>query len=325
MSERRKNIVHMAFRVMDKDGSGYLNYEDLVDRYNVSRHPDVLAKRKTEKQVLMEFLDTFDVGGEKDGKVSLQEFENYYASISASVDNDDYFELMIRNAWHISGGEGWSANTSNRRVLVTGADGRQSVQEIKNDLGLKSDDKEGMASRLRGQGLTVDASNIGLAYGDDKTEKKVDGRGRPLTASGRLASSGRVSQAAVSNRAVAPAAVGSVPLSEFDQFGPPGPGDECGRPESLEFEADVRVGKQRDVRGVKGGQAASNVQSREAGVRNAQSAPAPSAAAVAPPGSKALLDKLKAALSVRGATGILGLARKFKQMDVSADVLVMVV
>ena len=32
---------------------------------------------------------------------------NYYNNVSASIDNDDYFELMIRNAWHISGGEGW--------------------------------------------------------------------------------------------------------------------------------------------------------------------------------------------------------------------------
>lgn len=38
---------------------------------------------------------------------------------------------MIRNAWHISGGEGWCANSSCRRVLVTHTDGRQTVEEIK--------------------------------------------------------------------------------------------------------------------------------------------------------------------------------------------------
>ena len=43
---------------------------------------------------------------------------------------------MIRNAWHISGGEGWCANSSCRRVLVTHNDGHQTVEEIKNDIGM---------------------------------------------------------------------------------------------------------------------------------------------------------------------------------------------
>lgn len=32
---------------------------------------------------------------------------------------------MIRNAWHMAGGEGQAANSSNLRVLVTHPDGRQ--------------------------------------------------------------------------------------------------------------------------------------------------------------------------------------------------------
>ena len=55
---------------------------------------------------------------------------------------------MIRNAWHISGGEGWCQNTTCRRVLVTHTDGRQTVEEIKNDLGIAADDKAAMIARL---------------------------------------------------------------------------------------------------------------------------------------------------------------------------------
>merc|ERR1712185_637443 len=117
-----------------------------------------LISDPTRRQVMKEFLETFDVGGEVDGKVTRDEFANYYTNVGASIDSDDYFELMIRNAWHISGGEGWCANSANRRVLVTRADGSQSVEEIKDDLGLKADDKAGMMARLKAQG--IDAANI---------------------------------------------------------------------------------------------------------------------------------------------------------------------
>jgi len=165
MSERRKRLVALAFNKLDKDGNGMIEPDDIIGTYDASRHPDVLSGKRSANDVLREFLDTFDVGGVKDGMVTKQEFENYYSNLGVSIDDDDYFELMIRNAWHISGGEGWSANTANRRVLVTRADGSQYVQEIENDLGLAANDKAGMMARLKAQG--VDASSISLNDGAD--------------------------------------------------------------------------------------------------------------------------------------------------------------
>jgi calcyphosin len=165
MSERRLALVNMAFNVLDRDGSGVVEPEDIMSCYDASKHPDVIAGKRTAGDILQEFLDTFDVGGVKDGKVTRQEFENYYANLSASIDNEDYFELMIRNAWHLSGGQGASANSANRRVLVTNSDGSQSVVEIKKDLGLRGDDKQGMMDRLRAQG--VNASSVSTTYGSD--------------------------------------------------------------------------------------------------------------------------------------------------------------
>ena len=152
---RRKSLIHMAFDRLDVSGDGNIDGDEISKCYDASKHPEVISGQKTETEVLEEFLSTFDVGGEVDGKVTRDEFVNYYHNLSASIDNDDYFELMIRNAWHLSGGEGWSANTSNLRVLVTHSDGRQTVEEIKNDLGLKPNDREGMIARLREQGMDV--------------------------------------------------------------------------------------------------------------------------------------------------------------------------
>ncbi len=33
--------------------------------------------------------------------MTLQEFEDYYGFISASIDDDSYFELMMNNAWKL--------------------------------------------------------------------------------------------------------------------------------------------------------------------------------------------------------------------------------
>lgn len=179
----------MAYDVLDKDGSGLVDINDMALAYDVSRHPEYLSGAKTKEQVLLELLDNFDVGGVKDGIVTLEEFQNYYTNISASIDNDDYFELMIRNAWHISGGEGQAANSSNKRVLVTMPDGTQRVEVIKDDVGLKANDKEDLMGRLKRQGLNP--SSVGTSYGSESNKVQS----RPSTSGGFRPSTVRPSTA----------------------------------------------------------------------------------------------------------------------------------
>ncbi|KAF4146840.1 EF hand [Phytophthora infestans] len=152
LNERRTQLVLAAFKILDADGSGVVDLDDIKMKYSAKQHPDVLQGRKTEDKVLLEFLDTFD-GGEKDGKVHPSEFVRYYANVSASIDDDDYFELVIRNAWHISGGEGWSANTTCRRVLVKHADGRHTIEEVKDDIGIAPGNVEAIRANLQAQGI----------------------------------------------------------------------------------------------------------------------------------------------------------------------------
>jgi len=100
LNPRRQAIVDKAFLKFDKDGSGEIEAVDLKGVYNCSQHPAVKKGEKTENQVFMEFLQNFgDVN--KDGKLSRKEWNDYYSAVSASVDNDDHFVLLMRMAWKL--------------------------------------------------------------------------------------------------------------------------------------------------------------------------------------------------------------------------------
>ena len=99
MNPTRKKIALKAFAIMDKDGSGTLDINDIRGTYNAKQHPDVKAGKKTEDEILGEFLDTFedhwnDVKGNpdsRDGRINQQEWLEYYNNVSMSIDRDDYF------------------------------------------------------------------------------------------------------------------------------------------------------------------------------------------------------------------------------------------
>lgn len=109
MNKRRKVIVKKAFEKLDRNGNGKVELDDIRETYNASKHPDVIKGKKTEDEILGEFLDTFEYhfnllneNKSKDREISLEEFNEYYENISMSIDNDEYFELMINNAWNLN-------------------------------------------------------------------------------------------------------------------------------------------------------------------------------------------------------------------------------
>lgn len=109
MNQFRTQLVQKAFAKIDFSGDGVLDINDIKDKYDGSKHPDVKSGKKTEEEVLKEFLETFEMhhavlhGYQSDGKVTMEEFVEYYTNISANIENDAYFDLMISNAWNLDG------------------------------------------------------------------------------------------------------------------------------------------------------------------------------------------------------------------------------
>jgi Ca2+-binding EF-hand superfamily protein len=61
MNKNREVLVLKAFDILDKDGNGVLELSDLKGVYSATKHPLVISGEKTEKQVLLEFLETFEI------------------------------------------------------------------------------------------------------------------------------------------------------------------------------------------------------------------------------------------------------------------------
>ena len=109
MNDFRKNLVNQVFNTLDINGNGEISFDELQAKYSAKNHPEVLSGRKTENEVLKEFMDTFQdtynylCGTEADNIITLEEFMEYYENISMTIDSDEYFEILLNNAWNLNG------------------------------------------------------------------------------------------------------------------------------------------------------------------------------------------------------------------------------
>jgi len=61
MNQPRKNLVQKAFKKLDRNGNGIVEVDDIKGVYNAKNHPDVKLGKKTEEEVLADFLETFEL------------------------------------------------------------------------------------------------------------------------------------------------------------------------------------------------------------------------------------------------------------------------
>lgn len=68
--------------------------------FNCAKHPKVVSGEMSEEQVFAMFLKNFnDVSGQ--GKIDRKEWNDYYSAVSASIDNDDHFVILMKTAWNL--------------------------------------------------------------------------------------------------------------------------------------------------------------------------------------------------------------------------------
>lgn len=129
MNMARKKIVAQAYKKLDKDGNGWIDINDVRGVYKADKHPDVKSGKKTEDQILQEFLETFETAHAMRNNdapnyvVTKEEFDEYYNNVSSSIDDDMYFMTMMNNAWKLTeesrqgmGTKGWSMDNTQPRA-----------------------------------------------------------------------------------------------------------------------------------------------------------------------------------------------------------------
>lgn len=108
MNSFRRSLVEQAFQILDTNRNNQIDIDEIIEKYTVARHPDVLNGVKSKEEAFEEFANTFQehhnliTGDEKDNIITFEEFLDYYEGISMCIDNDEYFEVMMNNAWKMN-------------------------------------------------------------------------------------------------------------------------------------------------------------------------------------------------------------------------------
>ncbi|KAL0839393.1 hypothetical protein ABMA28_016121 [Loxostege sticticalis] len=101
MADCRRAKVEQAFNKLDKDGNGVISVDDIRKVYSLTAHSRYLNGEESSEVVMNHFLSNFEQVDIPDGKVTREEFMNYYNGVSVSIDNDCFFDLMMRQAYKL--------------------------------------------------------------------------------------------------------------------------------------------------------------------------------------------------------------------------------
>ena len=105
---KRRILIQKVFNTFSKEKKNKAMISEIKNKFNASRHPDVIKGIKTENKILGEFLDFLETFREYNNNLhgfnfsmSFQEFFDFYSQISLSINDDKYFEMLLTNCWDL--------------------------------------------------------------------------------------------------------------------------------------------------------------------------------------------------------------------------------
>mmetsp|Transcript_22630 Transcript_22630/g.37776 ORF Transcript_22630/g.37776 Transcript_22630/m.37776 type:complete len:512 (-) Transcript_22630:190-1725(-) len=95
----REELLQNIFDKLDKNCERVVPVEELTEQFSGSDHPLVTIGGFTEQDALNHLLASFEVKGRMPRKILFDKFVEYYADLSAAIEDDDYFFSMVKSNW----------------------------------------------------------------------------------------------------------------------------------------------------------------------------------------------------------------------------------
>ena len=106
MSNTRRELIEKIFESLEPDKEGIIHIDKISEYFNPEAHPDVINGTKKPEDIYNEFMETFEgnhnyLNGDEAqiGNVDIDEFCDYYDSISMMIDKDKDFEKIVMGVW----------------------------------------------------------------------------------------------------------------------------------------------------------------------------------------------------------------------------------
>ena len=140
ISIKRRALIQKVFDSFNKDKNGKILISDMKNRFNPSRHPDVLKGSKTENKILGEFLDFLEIfreyynnlHGGYTFNIGFQEFLEFYSEISLSIEDDKDFENLLINCWDLELIEQKDKMNDNNKEQIDNIEGNNIYKKVQN-------------------------------------------------------------------------------------------------------------------------------------------------------------------------------------------------
>ena len=106
LNDKRKDLVQNVFKHLDVDNKGEIPIDELLSLYDPRQSLEYVRERKSEDEAMKIFEDSlrgnhkYLNGDEGDTKpVDIEEFEDFYESVSMMIPSDELFRDVILRTW----------------------------------------------------------------------------------------------------------------------------------------------------------------------------------------------------------------------------------